>query len=48
MKKKYCDENGNLFYTCWSCDKEFNFKAMKYLTEKGNSCPNCDKKIKLK
>jgi DNA-directed RNA polymerase subunit RPC12/RpoP len=48
MKVKFRDENGNLYYTCWYCKKEFNFKAIKYLTEsKDFSCPECDKRIKL-
>lgn len=48
MKKKYRDDDGNLFYKCWSCTKEFNFKAMRYLTDQRDStCPNCNRKIKL-
>ncbi|MGG0308396.1 hypothetical protein ABEY43_06720 [Priestia megaterium] len=48
MKKKYRDENGNLFYKCWSCKEESNFKAMKYIVaSKDFSCPKCDKRIKL-
>lgn len=48
MKIKYKDEQGNLFYKCWNCSKEFNFKAMKYITDQKDSCcPMCDKRIKL-
>lgn len=45
--KKHKDSNGNLFYKCWNCKTDFNFKAMKYIAE-SQECPNCDKKIKLK
>lgn len=46
-KKYYRDEKGNLKYKCWNCGKEFNFKAMKYIEENKQHCPNCNKSIKL-
>jgi uncharacterized CHY-type Zn-finger protein len=47
MKIKYRDENGNLYYKCWYCKEEFNFKALKQLKHDEGYCPICDRLIKL-
>lgn len=46
MRIKYRDKDGNLYCHCEECNSDFNFKAMKYITE-SDECPNCEAKIKL-
>ncbi|MEG7342523.1 hypothetical protein V6E27_28660 [Bacillus cereus] len=48
MKIRRQDEKGNLLYKCWKCNKEFNFKAMKYIVHGKDECPNCEAIMKLK
>lgn len=46
IKIQYRDNEGNLRYKCWSCKRDYNFKAMRYISE-SMYCPDCDKKVKL-
>lgn len=47
MKTKQRDKDGNLYYKCWKCKKDINFKAMRYINV-SMECPHCESKIKLK